>query len=115
MTGLAEVRRDYRVAFLRFLDHGEESALTTGYELGRRALASGMPLLDLARVHHEVVVEVLAGSDAGPGADPGAHHGANPGAHQGADPVRVAEAASAFLLEVLAPYEMSRRSADRPR
>lgn len=94
MTGLPEVRQDYRVAFLRFLDHGEESALATGYDLGRRALAAGVPLLDLARVHHEVVVEVLTGPDA--------------------DPVDVAEAASAFLLEVLAPYEMSRRSADKP-
>ena len=92
MTRMPRVHQDYRVAFLRFLDHGEEAALSAGYDIGRRALDSGLPILDLARVHHEVVIEVLA--------DPHA------------DPVRVAEAASAFLLEVLAPYEMSRRSAD---
>jgi hypothetical protein len=92
VSGGPRVDQDYRVAFLRFLDHGEESALATGYDIGRRALGAGLPLLDLARVHHEVVIEVLAEPQA--------------------DPVRVAEAASAFLLEVLAPYEMSRRSAD---
>lgn len=90
LRDLRDLQQDYRVAFLRYLDHTEEAALADGYELGRRALRAGVPLLDLARVHHETVIEVLTD---GP-----------------VDSVAVATAASTFLLEVLAPYEMSRRS-----
>jgi hypothetical protein len=90
LRDLNDLQQDYRVAFLRFLDHTEEAALADGYELGRRALRAGVPLLDLARIHHETVIEVLAEGSA--------------------DSVTVATAASTFLLEVLAPYEMSRRS-----
>lgn len=86
----ADLHRDYHVAFLRYLDHGEEAALADGYELGRRALHDGIPLLEVARVHHETVIEVLSEAST--------------------DAVTVATRASSFLLEVLAPYEMSRRT-----
>lgn len=89
-----DLRRDYQVAFLRYLDHGEEAALSDGYDLGRRALRDGIPLLELARVHHETVIEVLS--------------------EQATDSVSVATRASSFLLEVLAPYEMSRRATAPP-
>jgi hypothetical protein len=85
-----DIRRDYQVAFLRYLDHGEEAALADGYDLGRRALRDGVPLLELAQVHHETVIDVLS---------------------QGSpDSVSVAAGASSILLEVLAPYEMNRRA-----
>lgn len=89
-----DLRRDYRVAFLRYLDHGDEAALSDGYDLGRRALRDGIPLLELARIHHETVIEVLR--------------------EDAADPVPVAARASSFLLEVLAPYEMNRRTSTPP-
>nr|WP_275586017.1 phosphatase RsbU N-terminal domain-containing protein [Geodermatophilus sabuli] len=82
--------RDYRSAFLRHLSRHEESSLTAGYQLGRGALAAGQSLLEVVRVHHEVLVEVLVD---GP-----------------ADEVpEVARAASDFLTEVLASYDMARR------
>jgi hypothetical protein len=96
VTTVGALRRDYRAAFLRHLSRREESALHAGYQLGRAALAAGVSLLEVVRVHHDVLVEVLRGTPA--------------------DEVpAVAEAASDFLLEVLASYEMSqRRSPGRP-
>lgn len=90
MTAEGALLRDYRAAFLRYLSRHEESALTTGYQLGRAALAAERSLLDVVRVHHEVLIEVLDQSPA--------------------DEVpEVARAASAFLIEVLASYDMARR------
>jgi hypothetical protein len=95
VTALANLRRDYRAAFLRHLARREESVLNAGYELGRAALAAGVGLLEVVRVHHEVLVDVLRESPA-------------------AEVPAVAGAASDFLLEVLASYDMSqRRSVDR--
>ena len=97
MTAIGDLLRDYRAAFLRHLARREESALHAGYELGRAALAADISLLEVVRVHHDVLVEVLRTGPAEEGPT-------------------VAEAASDFLLEVLASYEMSqRRSAGRPR
>jgi hypothetical protein len=90
----ADLLRDYRAVFLRHLARREESALHAGYEIGRSALAGGLSLLDVVRVHHDVLIEVLRDSppDEGP---------------------LVADAASDFLLEVLASYDMVQRA--RPR
>lgn len=91
MTDLAGLTADYRVAFLRYLPRREESALATGYELGRSSVASGISVLELARIHHEVLREVLQDTPAAEVAD-------------------VATAASDFFLEVLAAYDMASRS-----
>ena len=91
MTELEEVHRDYRAAFLRYLPRREEAALHVGYKLGRSAVAQGLSILDLVQVHHEVLLEVLEDS-------------------RGQDLVPVATAASEFLLEVLATYDMAQRS-----
>jgi hypothetical protein len=90
MTGLDDVARSYRVAFLRYLSRREESALASGYELGRSAVIDGTSLLDLARVHHDVLLEALQGAPA-------------------QDVVTVATAASEFFLEVIATYDMAQR------
>ena len=93
MSAVDDLRRNYRAAFLRHLARPrEESPLHAGYELGRSALAAGVGLLDVVRVHHDVLVGVLRG---GPAEEA-------PG---------VAEAASDFLLEVLSSYDMSQRRA----
>jgi S-adenosylmethionine:diacylglycerol 3-amino-3-carboxypropyl transferase len=90
VTTVGDLRRDYRAAFLRHLARRQESALHAGYQLGRSALATEISLLEVVRVHHDVLVEVLR--------------------HSPADEVpAVAEAASDFLLEVLASYDMSQR------
>jgi Phosphoserine phosphatase RsbU, N-terminal domain len=90
VTVVGDLARDYRAAFLRHLARRDESGLHAGYELGRSALGGDVSLLDLVRVHHDVLVLVLRDTPA--------------------DEVpSVAEAASDFLLEVLASYDMSRR------
>ena len=91
MTTLAELERDYRAAFLRYLPRRDEAALNTGYELGRRAMTNGLSILDLAQVHHQVFLEVLR--DTKP-----------------EDLAQVANAASEFYVEVLATYDMTQRS-----
>jgi Phosphoserine phosphatase RsbU, N-terminal domain len=91
----ADLLRDYRAAFLRHLARREESVLNAGYEIGRGALAGGLSLLEVVRVHHDVLIEVLRDSptDEGP---------------------LVADAASDFLLEVLGSYDMAQRGFQRP-
>ena len=58
-SDLQDILRDYRAAFLRSLPRHNEAALTLGYDLGRRAVADGVRLLDLVQVHHTVLREVL--------------------------------------------------------
>ena len=58
-TPLDRLALDYRVAFLRYLPRREETALHSGYELGREAVMAGLSVLDIARIHHEVFLEVL--------------------------------------------------------
>lgn len=84
-------RRDYAFAFLTYRVEGNESRLLAAYELGRKAMADGMGLLELSRVHHEVVAEAL---------DETLHEGALQD---------VAGAASAFFVEVLSTFEMAQR------
>ena len=95
MTGLADVRRDYRAAFLRYLPGRDEAALHAGYEIGRAAVEDGLSILDLAQLHHEVLLEVLQDTRTD-------------------DLGEVAGAASEFLVEVLATFDMAQRGF-RPR
>jgi hypothetical protein len=91
LTDLDALTRDYQAALLRSLPRREEAALSSGYELGRGAVAAGVSILDLARIHHEILLQVIA--DTRP-----------------EDVVDVASAASEFFLEVLAPYDMTQRA-----
>lgn len=91
MSRLDDLTLDYRAAFLRYLPRREEVALASGYELGRSAVANGVSLLELAHIHHEILLEVLTQTRPGEVRD-------------------VATGASEFFLEVLATYEMSRRT-----
>lgn len=94
MTALDDVRQDYRVAFRRYLPGRDESPLHLGYEIGRSAVLDGMSLLDVAQIHHTVLLEVLRDT-------------------RNEDLTAVATAASEFLLEVLATYDMAQRSIPR--
>ena len=93
MTDLDALTRDYKVAFLSYLARRDESALHRGYQLGRTAVVDGLSMLDLARIHHQVLLEVLASSHRTP-----------------EDVTSLATAASEFLLEVLATYDMTQRA-----
>lgn len=90
MTGLGDLTWNYRATFLRYLPRREETALAVGYELGRGAVTAGVSLLELVRVHHEVLLEVLLDLPA-------------------TELPTIAGAASDFLLEVLAPFDMTQR------
>ena len=59
VTELERLQRNYRTAFLRYLPSRDEAALHLGYEIGRAAMAGGLSLLDLAQVHHRILIEVL--------------------------------------------------------
>ena len=69
-TAAEDLRRSYRVAFLRFLPRRDEAALLTGYDIGRQALSAGVGTATIAAAHHAVLSEALAGlakaDDAGP-------------------------------------------------
>ena len=90
MNGVDALARNYRVAFLGYLPRRGEAGLNRGYELGREAVDGGVSVLELARVHHEVLLEVLR--------DTGSE-----------DLGDVATAASEFLVEVLAASDMASR------
>ena len=84
-------RRDYAPAFLQYLSERGELGRKAAYELGRRAIGEHLSVLDLARIHHSVLVEVLK-------------------THRTSDELEyIAEAASEFLVEALAVFEMTQR------
>ena len=93
MTGEAyeRFRRDYAPAFLQYLSDGGERGRRAAYELGRRAISQRLSILDLARIHHTVLLEVLK---------------THRTSHELEDIVR---AASEFLVEALAVFEMTQR------
>jgi uncharacterized protein (DUF1684 family) len=95
MSALENLQRNYRVAFLRYLPRRDETALRLGYEIGRTAVVDQVSVLELARVHHDVLLEVLRST---------------PQDELG----RVATAASEFLLDVLATYDMAHRRIVEP-
>jgi hypothetical protein len=90
-TRRVRLSKDYRPAFLRYLNHPGEQSLHAAYELGRAAFADRVSLLDVIRIHHTVVGQVLQGTT-----DP-------------QDVQEIVNAAAGFLVEALAPYEMARQ------
>jgi hypothetical protein len=88
---VADLLRDYRPLFLAYLTHLDERGLSAAYDLGRRTMLRRLGLLDLVRVHTVVYDEVV--SDA----------------RTLEEAQSLARAASAFLLEALAPFEMTQR------
>ncbi len=86
---LRRLRQNYQAGLLRYLSRRDEPALSSAYELGRDGLSDGVSLLDVVQIHHHVLVEVLRDTQVG-------------------DLPAVADAATAFLVEVLASFEMTR-------
>ena len=93
MTGDAyeRFRRDYAPAFLQYLSDRGEGGRRSAYELGRRAIREQLSVLDLARIHHATLLEVLK-------------------THRTPQELeQIAQAASEFLVEALAVFEMTQR------
>jgi hypothetical protein len=84
-------RRDYAPAFLQYLSQRGEPGRRAAYELGRRAIAEQLSVLDLAGIHHAILLEVLR-----------THRTSGELEH-------IAQAASEFLVEALAVFEMTQR------
>ena len=92
MTGRAgDFRRDYAAAFARYLDDPAEPALQEAYELGRTAVAKGLSVLELAAIHHDVLLSSLAYFN------------------DAREMQRVSAAAGDFFLESLAAFEIVQR------
>jgi len=91
MTALEALARDYRAAFLGYLPRRDENALNSGYQIGRSAVADGISILELARVHHEILLEVLRDTPSEALS-------------------QVATAASEFFLDVLATSDLAQRA-----
>ena len=84
------VTRDYAAALGQYLSGAGEAALARAYELGRRMVAQGMGVLDIALLHHEALHEFLVTARA-------------------RDQAPVLMAAQ-FLAESLSPFEMTLRA-----
>ena len=84
-------RRDYAPAFLQYLSERDEPGRRAAYELGRRAITEQLSVLDLTRIHHAMLLEVLR-----------THRTPRELEH-------IAQAASEFLVEALAVFEMTQR------
>jgi light-regulated signal transduction histidine kinase (bacteriophytochrome) len=82
--------REYLAALARYVEAGDEPALSLAYELGRRAMFEGRGVLDMAALHATALKEL-----------------ARSATH--ADREHLADRAAAFLHELLSPFEMSLR------
>jgi hypothetical protein len=92
---LERVRRNYTPAFLAHLTRRDEASLRSAYEVGRDALAHGVSMLDLVHIHHAVFLQVA-------------------GTMRNVEEISdLTDAAAAFLVESLAPYEMTRQQPHR--
>jgi signal transduction histidine kinase len=80
---------EYAVALGHHLSGGGESSLTRAYELGRRAVSGGFGVLDLAELHHQIMMDLVRGN---PSAD---------------DLVQWLDLSGDFLGEALSAYELT--------
>jgi signal transduction histidine kinase len=83
-------RSEYRDALVRYLDGAGEEALMSAYDIGRRAIESGLGILDVTTLHRTAVVELTM--------EP-----------RIADASAFIRAAESFLAEALSPFEMCYR------
>jgi two-component system sensor histidine kinase UhpB len=85
----SELPREYAAALVDYLGRNHETALRQAYELGRQALAAGLGVLDMARLHHDAFVQVSRRPPVGGVGD------------------EVMDAATRFFIESLTPFEMT--------
>lgn len=88
---VAAVKGEYLRGLQGYLADGRESALQQAYELGRRVLADGLGVVEMATIHHEALAAVTAGMVSSD------------------EVLRTIKAAGEFLAESLSPFEMTHR------
>jgi hypothetical protein len=89
---LERLRQNYRPALLAHLGCRKEASLRAAYELGRSAMAEQVSMLDLVQIHHEVFVDVALT------------------VRTVDDLPEMLDGAATFLVEALAPFEMTRHA-----
>lgn len=77
----------YALGFENYLLDRDENSLHAAYELGRKAVAAQLSILDLASIHHDVLAAALGRAEHGRAQS-------------------VTEAAGDFLLQSLSAFEM---------
>src|SRR5919197_216531 len=90
-TPAPHLRTSYRSAFERYLSSPSEDTLRGGYELGREAVTREVGHVDIAAVHHEVVLAALRDCS------------------EPEQIERVTRAAGDFFLEAISAFEMVQR------
>ena len=86
-----KLSRQYLATLCRYLDRQQESLLEEAYELGRKASAGGLGVLDMARNHQRALTSCLS-------------HPLSAEAK-----TRVFKAAEVFFMEALSPFEATHR------
>src|SRR5512144_2208049 len=90
-TKIANLSRRYQAALLRHLQQGPRAGLRAAERLGREALDQGLETLDLAKIHEQALVALMA---------PRRSFGAEDG---------VIERAQAFFVEAVTRIEKTHR------
>jgi light-regulated signal transduction histidine kinase (bacteriophytochrome) len=90
MPAAHSIAQQYSAGLATHIAGSSESVLLDAYELGRKAVAEGVGVLDLVNLHHLALCGILAGPDAA------------------ADAKRL-DTAAGFLAEMLSPFEMMLR------
>ncbi|MBI2917868.1 MAG: hypothetical protein HYY01_07710 [Chloroflexi bacterium] len=85
------LKQSYSSALQAYLADAQEAALMRAYELGRQATENGLGVLDIAAVHQEALTQVLRPSS------------------PSQETLQTVQAASKFLAECIAPFEMTHR------
>jgi signal transduction histidine kinase len=87
-----ELAEQYRHALQDYLDGGGEAGLARAYEFGRKAVAGGLGVLEMAALHHQALrASLLRLATA-------------------EERAKTTEAAHGFLMESLSPFEMTHRA-----
>src|SRR5258708_14031182 len=87
----SSLSKRYAAALLGYLTCHEERILNRAYEMGREAIARGLGVLDIARIHHEALAELILSSDSKNRERP------------------TVEAGQTLFLEALSPFEVGHR------
>jgi signal transduction histidine kinase len=82
---------EYRSSLREYAAGGGEPALGKAYELGRRALAEQKSLVEMASLHHQVVLALVNGAESEESRE------------------ELLRSSGEFLAECLSPYEMAHR------
>jgi signal transduction histidine kinase len=88
---LENFEEEYRSALHGYAAEGGELALGRAYELGRRALAEQLSVVDLASLHHHAVIDLVRAAE------------------NETDKEELLRIGAEFLAECVSPYEMAHR------